>query len=76
VVAERRRADRTGIERLDFDENPNQTGAIVLRDLRTSLPTIDYSTVTVMVDSGFDLFTETIQLVEKRPGSGQWRLPK
>lgn len=67
---------RTGIERLDFDENRNQTGAIVLRDLRTSLPTIDYSTVTVMVDIGSDLFTETIQLVEKRAGSGQWRLPR
>lgn len=67
---------RTGIERLDFDENPHQTGAIVLRDLRTSLPTLDYSTVIVMVDSGFDRFTETIQLVEKRAGSGQWRLPR
>jgi hypothetical protein len=42
---------RTGIERLDFDENPNQTDAIVLRDLRTSLPTIDYSTVTVILRS-------------------------
>ena len=67
---------RTGIERLDFDENPNQTGAIVLRDVRTSLPTIDYSTVIVMADSGFDLFTETIHLVEGRAGSGQWRLPR
>ncbi len=67
---------RTGIERLDFDENANQTGAIILRDLRTSLPPLDYSTVTVMVDSGFNLFTDTIQLVEQRAGSGQWRLPQ
>lgn len=67
---------RTGIERLDFDENSNQTGAIILRDLRTSLPSLDYSTVTVMVDSGFNLFSDTIQLVEKRAGSGQWRLPQ
>lgn len=67
---------RTRIERLDFDENPNQTGAIVLRDLWTSLPDADYSTVIVMVDSGLDLFTETLHLVEKRSGSGQWRLPR
>ena len=68
--------NRTGIERLHFDENPHQTGAIVLRDARTSLPMIDYSTVIVMVDCGSDLFTETIQLVERRVGSGQWRLPR
>ena len=67
---------RTGIERLHFDENPHQTGAIVLRDLRTSLPALDYSTVTVMIDIGVNLFTETIQLVERRAGSGQWHLPR
>lgn len=65
---------RTGIERFDVDENPDHTGAIILRDLRTTLPNIDYSTVLVTVDIGFDLLTDTVHLVEKRAGSGRWRL--
>lgn len=64
---------RTGIERFDFDENPSQTGAIVLRDMRTDLPNIDYSTVNVEVEVGNDVLTGMVHLIEKRPGSGRWR---
>jgi hypothetical protein len=67
---------RTGIERFDLDENPNQTGAMILRDLRTTLPNIDYSTVRVTVDVGFDLLTGTVDLVQRRLGNGRWRLAR
>jgi hypothetical protein len=64
---------RSGIERLDIDINSDGTGAVFLRDVRTTLPTLDYSTVGVHVLIGDDLITGTAHLVEKPLGSGRWR---
>jgi len=64
---------RSGIERLDIDLNSDGTGAVFLRDVRTTLPTLDYSTVGVYVLIGDDLLTGTVHLVEKPLGSGRWR---
>jgi hypothetical protein len=64
---------RSGIERLDIDLNSDGTGAVFLRDVRTTLPTLDYSTVGVHVLIGDDLITGTVHPVEKPLGSGRWR---
>jgi len=64
---------RSGIERLDIDLNSDGTGAVFLRDVRTTLPTLDYSTVGVELLIGDDLLTGTVHLTEKPPGSGRWR---
>jgi hypothetical protein len=41
--------------------------------VRTTLPSLDYSTVGVHVLIGDDLITGTVHLVERPPGSGRWR---
>lgn len=69
---------RTGIERIEIDEDPNKTGAFFLRDFRTTVLYTDYSTVNVEVTIGTgasqDKLTGTATLVQKPPGSGRWRL--
>jgi hypothetical protein len=69
---------RTGIERLDFDEDPNNSGGVFLRDFRTDLDDSDYSIVNVEVSIGTgtaqDKLTGTANLVERPFGSGKWRL--
>jgi hypothetical protein len=69
---------RTGIEQIVFDEDPTPSGAFVLRDLKTNLATMDFSTVNVEVTIGSgssqDKLTGTATMVEKPPGSGKWRL--
>jgi hypothetical protein len=69
---------RTDIERLVFDEDPNNSGGVFLRDFRTNLADFDYSTVNVEITIGTgaapDRLTGTANLVERPPGSGKWRL--
>lgn len=70
---------RTGIEQLVIDEDPNSTGAIVLRDAQTTLvAAMDFSTVNVEISIGTgaaeDKLTGTASLVQKPAGSGQWQL--
>lgn len=71
------RAD-TSIERLVFDEDPNNKGSIFLRDFRTNLADRDFSIVNVEITIGLgataDKLTATANLVEKPGGSGRWRL--
>jgi hypothetical protein len=67
---------RTGIEQLIFDEGPNNSGAIVLRDFRTNLVDASFSVVNVEIAIGTgatqDKLTGTAYLVEKP--WGRWRL--
>lgn len=69
---------RTGIERCDFDENPNNSGSVFLPDFRASLADADFSTVNVEITIGTgaaaDKLTGTASMVEKPAGSGSWRL--
>lgn len=69
---------RTSIERFAFDEDPNKTGAVFLRDFRTNLATADFSTVNVEITIGTgamqDKLTGTANMVERPFGSGRWRL--
>jgi hypothetical protein len=69
---------RTGIERCDFDENPNNNGSVFLRDFRASLADADFSTVNVEITIGTgataDKLTGIASMVEKPAGSGSWRL--
>jgi hypothetical protein len=69
---------RTSIERLIFDEDPNNSGAILLRDFRTNLADADYSIVNVEITIGTgataDKLTGTANLVQRPAGSGRWRL--
>jgi hypothetical protein len=69
---------RTGIERCDFDENPNNNGSVFLRDFRANLADADFSTVNVEITIGTgataDKLTGTASLVQKPAGSGSWRL--
>ena len=71
---------RSGIEHLVFDEDPNKSGAISLRDFRTTIPPGDYSMVYVEITIGAgataDKLTGTVQLVEKRAGSCNWQLER
>jgi hypothetical protein len=65
---------RTTIEQLLFDEDPQNTGAVSLRDARTTLGTGDFSTVNVEISVGSDKLTATVTLVQKPAGSGRWQL--
>ncbi len=69
---------RTDIERLVFDEDPNNSGGISLRDFRAAIPPGDYSMVNVEITVGTgstaDKLTGTANLLEKPAGSGRWRL--
>jgi hypothetical protein len=69
---------RTGLEQLLFDEDPNNTGSVTLRDLRTDVPVGSYATVNVEITVGTgaaqDKLTGTVNLVERPAGSGRWRL--
>lgn len=69
---------RIGIERLVFDEDPNNNGSIFLRDFRANLADADFSTVNVEITIGTgataDKLTGTASLVQKPAGSGSWRL--
>lgn len=69
---------RTNIERLVFDENPNNSGSIFLRDFRTNLADADFSIVSVEITIGTgttaDKLTGTVNLVQQPAGSGRWRL--
>ncbi len=69
---------RTGIERLVFDEDPNHSGGIFLRDFRTNLADADYSIVNVEITIGTgatqDKLVGTVSLVETHAGGGRWRL--
>lgn len=69
---------RTGIERLVFDQDPNNRGSIFLRDFRSNLADADFSVVKVEIIIGTgttaDRLTGTANLVEKPAGSGRWRL--
>jgi hypothetical protein len=71
-ISELERA-RTGIERFDFDEAPNNTGAVFFRDAM-NVPAIDFSIVDVEIVVGDDRLTGRAELVENPPGSGTWRL--
>lgn len=69
---------RTGIERLVFDEDPNNSGGIFLRDFRTNLADTDYSIVNAEITIGTGAAQErligTVYLVQRPAGSGKWRL--
>ena len=70
---------RTGIERLVFDEDPNNSGAIALRDFRASIPSGDYYAmvnveITIGTGATTDRLTGMVSLVEKPAGSGRWPL--
>jgi hypothetical protein len=64
---------RTGIERFDIDEDPNNSGGVSLRDATTNVPAIDYSTVNAEIVIGDDMLTGTVHLEQSPPGSGRWR---
>jgi len=61
-----------------FDEDPNNSGSVFLRDFRASLADADFSTVNVEITIGTgataDKLTGTASLVQKPSGSGSWRL--
>ncbi len=69
---------RTSIEELVFDEGPNNTGAVYLRDFQTSFPPANFSTVDAEITIGTgempDDLTGAASLVETPVGSGRWRL--
>lgn len=69
---------RSGIEQLIFDEDPNNSGGVSLRDFRATIPPGDYSVVNVEITIGTgataDRLTGAASLVEKPEGSGRWRL--
>lgn len=69
---------RTGIERFEIDEDPNNAGAIILRDVRSELGTAAFDTVhaEIVIGTGAaaDKLTGTASLVQKPAGSGKWRL--
>jgi len=69
---------RTGIEQLLFDEDPNRSGSVFLRDFRTDFLDADYATVDVEISIGTgaaaDRLTGTAHLMERRFASGRWRL--
>jgi hypothetical protein len=66
---------RTGLEQLFFDEDPNNKGSFVLRDLKTDVTSVDFSSVTVKITVGTaNTLSGTASLVQKPPGSGKWRL--
>jgi hypothetical protein len=67
---------RGGIEQLIFDEDPNNSGGVSLRDFRAAIPPGDYSVVNVEITIGTgttaDRLTGTASLVEHSAGSGRW----
>ena len=69
---------RTGIERLNFDEGPNNSGSVFLRDFRANLAGADFSMVNVEITIGTgpmaDKLVGTASLGQKPVGSGSWRL--
>jgi hypothetical protein len=65
---------RTGIEQLEITEGSASSGNMFLRDRSINLPDGDYSTVNAEVTIGSDRLTGTVHLVEKKPGSGKWRM--
>jgi hypothetical protein len=69
---------RTGIERLVFDEDSNNSGSVFLRDFRANLADADFSTVNIEITVGTgaaaDRLTGAAYLVQKPAGSGSWRL--
>jgi hypothetical protein len=69
---------RTGIERLEIDEDPNNAGAIFLRDVHFESGTAAFDTVNaeIVIGAGAaaDRVTGTASLVQKPAGSGHWRL--
>ena len=71
---------RTGIERFDIDEDPNNAGALFLRDVRSRAGTGFFETVNVEIVIGTgaaaDKLTGTDTLMQKPDGSGKWRLIK
>lgn len=71
---------RTGIERFDIDEDPNNAGALFLRDVRARAGTESFETVNVEIVIGTgaaaDKLTSTDTLMQKPDGSGKWRLIK
>lgn len=77
TLADAERA-RSGIEQLVFDEDPNNSGGVSLRDFRAAIPPGDHSVVNVEITIGTgataDRLTGTASLVEKPEGSGRWRL--
>jgi hypothetical protein len=70
---------RTGIEQLIIDEDPNNTGTIFFRDMRTDVGTGPFTNVTaefvVGTDAAADRLTGAATLIEHPAGSGRWRLP-
>lgn len=70
---------RTGIEQFLFDEDPDNSGGVTLRDFRADLAEADYSIVDVEITVGTgaaqDRLTGTVNLVERPAGSGRWRFP-
>lgn len=69
---------RSGIEQLIFEEDPNNSGGISLRDFRAAIPPGDYSMVQVEITIGAgptaDRLTGTAYLAQRPAGSGRWRL--
>ncbi len=65
---------RTGIERLDIDEDPGNSGAIFLRDVGSDLGNRDFTTVNLELLIGDERLAGSAQLKEKPAGSGMWRL--
>jgi hypothetical protein len=70
--------ERTGIEQLVIDEEPGRTGSLFLRDVAADLDDLDFASVTANITIGTgghaDELVGSADLVEKRPGSGRWRL--
>jgi hypothetical protein len=69
---------RTGIERFEIDEDPNNTGAVFLRDVRFEGGTGEFDTVDAEIVIGTGSAADEIigraNLVQRPAGSGRWRL--
>ena len=68
---------RTGIDQLVIDEDPHNSGGLFLRDVGIALDDAFFGTVNAEITIGTgalaDKLTGIAQLVERRPGSGNWR---
>jgi hypothetical protein len=69
---------RTGIERFEIDEDPNNSGAVFLRDVRFEALTGEFDIVDAEVvigaGSAADELSGAVNLVQEPAGSGRWRL--
>ena len=71
---------RTGIERFDIDEDPNNAGSVFLRDVRCEAGSSPFASVNVEIVIGTgaaaDKLVGVANLMQKPDGTGKWRLVK